>query len=71
MSVSGYIGYIKRAEATAYPANGHIDKFSAVVVKDDNFGHISLHFEGDDGSGAKAVADAINAAVARRVVVPA
>jgi hypothetical protein len=71
MSVSASVGYIKRAEAAAYPADEHTDKFSAVMVKDNNHGHVSLHFEGDDGAGARMVADAINRAVARCVAVPA
>jgi hypothetical protein len=71
MSVSAAVGYIRRAEAAAYPAGQHHDKFSVVTIRDAAFGHVSLHFEGDDGAGARSVAEAINAAVARRVAVPA
>ena len=71
MSVSAAVGYIRRAEAAAYPAEAPRDRFSVVTIRDATFAHVSLHFEGDDGAGARMVADAINAAVALRAVVPA
>lgn len=65
MSAAISIHRIKGAEV-----NVHGD-FSVVQIRHDTAGNFALHFEKDDGIGARMVAEAINAAVARSIVVPA
>jgi hypothetical protein len=64
MTAQVSIHRIKGAEAHAHPG------FSVVQIKHDQMGSIALHLEGDNGFGARIIAEAINTAVSRNVAVP-